>query len=116
MASERLKTEVFTPIPKASVITATRAKTGFFLRTRRPKFKSCQNVRTLVGLSHSYLSATSGSTFVARRAGNQQAKSAAASRNTGNAKNGGGFVGVKPNKQPGQKRGKAKAARIPTPI
>ena len=66
-----LKISVLAPMPSAKVMTATKVNPGLLISVRKPCRRSCQRLCTctLPLQSHSYLSATNGSTFVARRAG-----------------------------------------------
>jgi hypothetical protein len=69
--STTLNKAVLAPMPKASVNTAITVKLGFFQSICKPYRKSCQKVFIFPSSAslHSYLSATSGSTFVERLAG-----------------------------------------------
>src|SRR4029079_17481486 len=72
--STTLNKAVLAPMPKASVSTAITVKPGFFQSICNPYRTSCQKVFIFPPplLFYSYLSSTSGSTFVARIAGRQQ--------------------------------------------
>jgi hypothetical protein len=78
-----LNIALFAPMPRASVTTATAVNPGVFQSIRNPYRKSCQRVfifkpqseslesrvKSAEPLFYSYLSASIGSTFVARLAG-----------------------------------------------
>ena len=69
----------------------------------------------LVGL-HSYLSATTGPTFIARRAGRRQARKATTANNNGAAIKVAGSLAVTPNNRPDKILVNQRAANRPMPI